>query len=153
MPQKYRLAVYQWVLRLPKFRGVWRIQEALRRLLFPRLLAPVDYGLRIEIDPWEWIPIEILKNGHTEPETLRLFGEILRAGDVYYDVGAHIGFHALVARHFVGPMGKVVALEPQPYNCARILRNAAINDFHNIFVVVGAVGDSAGSVVLHDQGG
>ena len=152
MRQKLRLAAYQWAVRLPKFRGAGYFQEALRGLLFPRLAAHVDYELRIEIDPWEWAQIDILKNGHTEPETLRLFGEILRPGDVYYDVGAHIGFHALVARHFVGPMGKVVALEPQPYNCARILRNAAVNDFNNIVVVVGVVGDGSGSVLLYDQG-
>ena len=106
MRQKLRLTAYQWAVRLPKFRGAGYFQEALRGLLFPRLAAHVDYGLRIEIDPWEWAQIDILKNGHTEPETLRLFGKILRPGDVYYDVGAHIGFHALVARHFVGPMGQ-----------------------------------------------
>jgi FkbM family methyltransferase len=152
MRQKLRLALYQWVLRLPSFRGTGRIQEAVRKLLFPHLVADVDHGLRIEIDPWEWVQIEILKNGCTEPETLCLFEHILRPGDTYYDVGAHIGFHALVARRFVGARGRVIAIDPQPYNCTRILRNSAINGFHNIAVIVGAIGDRSGSVLLHEQG-
>jgi len=107
--------------------------------------------LKIEIDPWEWTQIDIFKHGHTEPGTLRLFGRILRPGDVYYDVGAHVGFHALVARSFVGPTGKVIAVDPQPYNCARILCNSELNDFHNISVVIAVVGNASGQITLHNQ--
>ena len=152
MRQKFRLSVYEWVLRLPIFRGRARTQEALRAILFPSLTAHVNHGLKLEIDPWEWGQIEILKDGCIEPETLRLFERILRPGDTYYDVGAHIGFHVLVARHLTGPTGRLVAIEPQPYNCAKILRNSALNEFQNITVIVGAAGDFSGEVVLHEQG-
>jgi FkbM family methyltransferase len=150
--QNFSLIIYRWTLALPIFRGRGRIQEVLRRFFFPFLVADVNYGLRMEIDPWEWGQIAILKDGCTEPETLCVFEKILRPGDTYYDVGAHVGFHVLVARHFVGPTGRLVAIEPQPYNCDRILRNSALNEFRNITVIVGAAGDTCGEIVLHEQG-
>lgn len=147
-----RMNLYRWMLRLPGFRGAGRIQEMFRSLFFPRPSARVVRGLEMELDPWEWTQIDILKNGHTEPETLKLFEEILRPGDVYYDVGAHVGFHALVARSLVGPGGKVVAIDPQPYNCEKILRNSEINEFSNVEVVIAAAGNRSAGVMLHEQG-
>lgn len=150
--QGLRLSLYRWVLRLRGFRGAGRIQEMSRALLFPHLVASVANGLRIEADPWEWTQIEILTNGRIEPETMMLFEKILRSGDIYYDVGAHVGFHALVARGHVGPSGRIIAIDPQPYNCERILRNSAVSEFSNIDVVVGLAGARTGNVTLHDQG-
>lgn len=36
-------------------------------------------------------------NGAHEPEVQRLLAEWLRPGDVFYDIGAHIGFFSLIA--------------------------------------------------------
>jgi FkbM family methyltransferase len=87
----------------------------------------------------------------TEPLTCRLMGEILKEGDTYVDVGAQFGMHTLVARHFVGANGNVIAVEPQPYNCHKLLVNWRLNGFENLTLFVGAVGDYDGSIALHLQ--
>jgi FkbM family methyltransferase len=105
----------------------------------------------MEIDPLEWTQSDLIKNGSLEPLTSALYGKLLRAGDTYVDVGAHIGFHTLVARHYVGASGRVIAVEPQPYNCHKLLANWRANDFHNLVVYVAAAGTHNGSVALHHQ--
>lgn len=141
---------YDWVLRLPAFKGKVRIEGLLRKLLRPAV-SRVGRGLVMELDPQEWLQIELRTCGCLEPKTTALFEKILRAGDTYVDVGAHVGYHALLARHLLGSGGRVVAIDPQPYNCARILGNAELNGFTNIVVVAAAVGDTDGFVTLNDQ--
>src|ERR1700730_18322195 len=123
------LPLYRRLLRLPEFMGKSRLIGFYRSVFFltprPRLI----HGLRMELDPLEWTQSDLIKNGSLEPLTSALYGKLLRAGDTYVDVGAHIGFHTLVARHYVGQSGRLIAVEPQPYNCQKLLANWRANDF------------------------
>lgn len=103
------------------------------------------------LDPQEWLQIELLAGKPQEPLTAALIRRLLRPGDTFVDVGAHVGWFSLQAAKAVGPTGRVVAVDPQPYNCERILANAAANEFANITVVVGAIGDVEGTVLLPNQ--
>ena len=141
--------LYRATLRLPKFRGQSRITAFLRRQLAPSV-TEID-GVRMQLDPMEWAQIDILKYGCLEPSTLALFKRLLHPGDTYIDVGAHVGYHALMARKLIGPTGHILAIEPQPYNCEKLLINASLNDIANITTVVAAVGERDGTIVLHDQ--
>ena len=145
------LAVYRVLLRLPRFRGKGRLEHWARQLCFVPRRARVLHGLCMELDPVEWSQIELLRDAVIEPQTTTLYGRILRTGDTYIDVGAHVGFHTLVARHFVGSTGKVIAIDPQPYNCSKIMANWRANGFENLSIHVGAAGDRNGTVRLHDQ--
>ncbi len=51
--------------------------------------------------------------GWAEPE-LRGLGELVRAGDTVYDIGAAYGMYTLPLAALVGPGGRVFAFEPQP---------------------------------------
>ena len=62
-----------------------------------------------------------------------------------------MGFLTLTARILVGISGTVIAIEPQPYNCEKVLTNCAINNFNNILVYVAAAGDANRSVTLKAQ--
>jgi FkbM family methyltransferase len=57
--------------------------------------------------------------------------EGLGSGDVFYDIGANVGFFSLLASRVVGPTGTVVALEPHPdveaAMRANLERNGAVN--------------------------
>jgi FkbM family methyltransferase len=108
-------------------------------------------GIRMELDPNEWTQCELLREGITESSTIELYEKILNPGDIYVDVGAHVGFHALVARSVVGSTGNVIAIDPQPYNCDRILSNANLNGFVNVLVIIAAIGPRDGLVVLNNQ--
>ena len=51
----------------------------------------------------------------------------------------------------IGPTGYLIAIDPQPYNCDRILSNAGLNGFVNMLVVVAAAGPKDGLVTLNNQ--
>jgi len=54
------------------------------------------------------------------PEIQALLREVLKPGDVFYDVGAHFGFYSFLAAGLVGPRGDVRCFEPDPDNFARL---------------------------------
>lgn len=59
----------------------------------------------------------------------------LADGDVYIDVGANIGFFAILASKLVGPKGHVVAIEMIPETMNILKRNCALNKVTNITFV------------------
>jgi FkbM family methyltransferase len=72
----------------------------------------------------------------------------LSDGDVFYDVGANIGFFSLIAARAVGSGGHVYAFEPVPRNAAAIRRSLALNGFDRIDVYAVAVGARSGRSAL-----
>lgn len=72
----------------------------------------------------------------------------LQPGDVFYDIGANVGFLSVVGAHCVGPQGAVHAFEPLPANVALVRRNASLNGFAQIVVHPIAVGDVTGRAQL-----
>ena len=61
--------------------------------------------------------------GCYEPHIMRVLRSILRAGDVFLDLGAHIGYHSYFAAGLVGPSGRVFAFEADPGNYLRLKKN------------------------------
>jgi len=59
----------------------------------------------------------------------------LKRGDVFLDIGAHIGKYALWASKKVGKEGLVVALEPHPENFKALIKGAALSPFKNIIAL------------------
>lgn len=143
-------SAYRALLKLPTFKGKSRIENVLREHLSIPPVA-VDGGLSMELDPGEWTQIDLLTNGIIEPITSKLIQDLLPKGGTFIDVGAHVGFHTINAAKSVGRGGTVIAIDPQPYNCERILRNCLINDIENAVVHVAAVGNQDGFVVLQNQ--
>jgi FkbM family methyltransferase len=74
--------------------------------------------------------------------------EHLAEGDVFYDIGANIGFFSLIAARRVGPAGRVYAFEPVPENAAAISRSARLNGFDAVDVFNVAVGSNNGRTEL-----
>jgi FkbM family methyltransferase len=105
----------------------------------------------MDLDPWEWLQANLRVHGVVEPLTTRLYSQILRKGDVVLDIGAHVGYQALLARSLVRESGHVIAVEPQPYNAARILTNFHLNGWGSVTVFVATISDSDGGVTLQDQ--
>lgn len=82
--------------------------------------------------------------GSYEMETQHHLAKLLRPGQVFYDVGANVGFYTLLGARRVGPAGRVVAFEPVPSNVAALRRHVALNDITNVTVVQAAVGAEPG---------
>jgi len=56
------------------------------------------------------------------------------------DVGANIGYFALLFCHHVGPQGRIICFEPEPENVEELKRNQRRNGLKNVEVVEAAVG-------------
>ena len=144
------LWIYRFILRGPKYKGRHRIESWLKQRL--SLASDVVFGnVQMVLDPQEWIQISLLSGEPQEPLTANLVARLLKTGDTMLDIGAHVGWLSLIGAKAVGPAGTIVAVDPQPYNCDRILTNAALNGFDNILVVVGAVGEKSRPVCLPNQ--
>src|SRR5258708_33295416 len=61
--------------------------------------------------------------GCYEPHIMQALGEILRPGDTFLDLGAHIGYHSYFAAGLVGSSGHVFAFEADPENFLRLKKN------------------------------
>lgn len=86
--------------------------------------------------------------GTTEPEEQAFVAAHLTPGDVFYDIGANVGFYSTIAARLVGPAGHVYAFEPHPTSAASAARNAELNGFANVTVVPAAVSDVDGRMTL-----
>ena len=64
-----------------------------------------------------------------------------KAGDVYLDIGAYIGWYTIQASAAVGPSGCVIALEPDATNRRQLQNNIALNRLSNCLTVPKAAWD------------
>ena len=145
------MALYRSFLRLPAFKGKPMMDRLLKAAWYAPRPSRLANGLAMWLDPMEWTQAELLAKGVIEPLTTALMRRLLGDGATYVDVGAHVGFHTLTARQCVGAGGRVVAVEPQPYNCERILHNWQLNGFENLDLFVAAAGARSGMVALRQQ--
>ncbi len=95
------------------------------------------------------VGVHLLHSGTWETDYTEAFKRLLRPGAKVLDVGANLGWYALVAAPIVGPGGRVFAVEPNP-GLARLvydsLRTNGFGGFSRVFQV--AVGDAPGVVDL-----
>jgi FkbM family methyltransferase len=102
-------------------------------------------GLRFRIGPVG----TVWASGRMEPSVQRTLRAIIRPGDVFFDVGANVGFFTILGARLVGGSGSVVAFEPEPENLAALRDNVGLNAFSNVVVVASAVSSSSGAAHLH----
>ena len=72
----------------------------------------------------------------------------LESGDCYYDFGAHTGFFSLIAARQVGPLGAVLAVEPNPENAKIVEANVVRNRLPQVIVLEAAIWSSHGQLVF-----
>lgn len=96
-----------------------------------------EYTQRLMVD-------QLAAGGFYEPEVSHFLANVLQPGDAFIDVGSHVGYFAMLAAAAVGPTGRVVAVEPEPRNAARVREHAALNGFAHVEVCEAALGAAAG---------
>jgi len=109
-----------------RIRGTGRIARVVYAGKPGRSVRTTLGGLVWEADPLDWMDQQILTTGSYEPELARHLVDVIRADDVFWDVGANVGVHALRAKA-AHPDVEVLAFEPSPRQYARLRHNAAIN--------------------------
>ena len=83
-----------------------------------------------------------------EPHTASLFK--VERGNVFVDIGAHIGRYTLMAARYAS---KVIAIEPDPSNFLLLRENIALNSFSNIITLQLALSRDQGRYRLYVAGG
>lgn len=86
--------------------------------------------------------------GTTEPALQRFLVDTLAPGDVFYDLGANVGFFSLIGSRLVGATGQVVAVEPLPHAAELLRQNLATNGFTHARAIEAAIGAGPGAGVL-----
>lgn len=73
----------------------------------------------------------------------------LRPGEIFLDLGANVGYYAILAAKFIGAEGLVIAVEADPEVAEMLAKNVEANHLNNnVRVVSGAVTDHTGTVRL-----
>ncbi len=77
-----------------------------------------------------------------EPEKTTSFINILKNGQVCFDVGANVGYFTILGSRCVGSTGKVIALEPAMRNLAYLYQHVSLNKANNVTIISAACSDS-----------
>lgn len=84
-----------------------------------------------------------------EPETTKFLAGVLTQGDIFIDIGAHIGYFSCVAAKLVGNHGKIFCFEPENANYQHLLQHISLNKLQNVVPSKLALGDRNGTVSLY----
>ena len=143
----YRLAL-RTVQAVP---GLHRLALRLQFLLPDRVVTrDVDqlgpFAFRLRRHRW-MLGKPLFTTGH-HAQTLAMFRELIRPGDVVYDIGANIGYYTrFIARDMEA--GQVIAFEPMAENADLLERNVALAKFGDrVRVLRLALSDHGGDELL-----
>ena len=86
--------------------------------------------------------------GKREIDHYLILHSAIKPGMNILDIGANIGYYAIMESIAIGPSGKVLAVEPVSSNIKILKRNIDLNSIQNIDVVHGAVSKNTGSAKM-----
>lgn len=127
------------------------LRPAVNRLLphgftIVSVISGTSKGRKLYIDPrhekYYW-------TGLHEPHLQTAVHDMLKQGDTFWDIGAHIGLFSLIASDRVGSEGTVHSFEPMNENRARLYKTLEANEVTNVKVHDEAVSDHVSTAVLH----
>lgn len=123
-----------------------------RLLRLPLALVPAGRRSRVLFGPLRGARWVIGSSTHGcwlgiyERRVQNALRRMLRPGDVFYDVGANVGFYTLLGARLVGPTGSVVAVEPYQRNLAYLRDHIRLNSLErSVSVLAAAAAARAGT--------
>ena len=106
-------------------------------------------GFRIHVRPSDIAVGEaVFHGGLHEPNVTAVFERRLRPGMRVIDIGANVGWFTMLAASRVGPVGEVIAVEPDRGNAALLEASRRINGFGNVLLLPVAAGRVSGAVAI-----
>jgi FkbM family methyltransferase len=98
------------------------------------ILGHYDQNIKVKLFLDDWVQQQIWFLGYYEYEQTLFFIRHLKKTDVFYDIGANIGYYTLLAAKRLTE-GKVYAFEPDDKNRKQLLENIEMNGFKNVVVI------------------
>jgi FkbM family methyltransferase len=90
-------------------------------------------GVKLEVDLRDQgVGLPLFVNGSYEASETTFIRSILKKGMCFVDVGANIGYYTTLSSKLVGRDGRVIAVEPDPYNYELLERNIHLNKLNNV---------------------
>ena len=99
----------------------------------------------------EVIGASLAHYGEWAEEELYLLSWLIQPADTVVDVGANIGTHALAFRRFVGPAGRVHAIDGHYHAFAMLTLNIFLNAVENVNCVQAIVGKESGVRLVPEE--
>jgi FkbM family methyltransferase len=116
--------------------------RVLKRILRPWIQGEVRIPVPKKIgDRLCWVHPSLLTAEATERHIHTWIRKCVLPGQVFFDVGAHYGWMSLMAAHYAGAAGRVVAFEPAPPLVETLRYHKRINRLKQMEIVVSAVCD------------
>lgn len=106
-----------------------------------RRVVETRFGARFAVDTQDLIQRYVYLFGVWEPHMTAWLRGRLRPGDTFVDVGANVGYFAVLGSRLVGDTGRVVAVEASPAFHDRMRRQLTLNGCTNVRTVNAAVSD------------
>jgi len=113
----------------------------------------LDKGFMMNLDLHDPEQLKVYFYGHYhERYEADLVARLLENDDVFWDIGANVGYFTLVAATALANRGQIIAFEPGKNAYARLTENISLNPYGNIQTYPVAVSDKEGEAVLHVSG-
>jgi FkbM family methyltransferase len=110
----------------------------------------LDAGFRMRLDLQDPVQRRMYFYGdYDERYEARMIRKLLERGEVFWDVGANIGYFTLLAAATLQHTGQVQAFEPGREAYTRLQENIALNPYRNISTHNLAVTDREGAATLY----
>lgn len=87
---------------------------------------------------------ELALYGVHERNSTAYVKRIIKPGMRILEIGANIGYYAMIEARLAGENGHLYAFEPSPFNFDLLKRNLALNNFKNYDIYLSAVGGERG---------
>ncbi|MDP1579618.1 MAG: FkbM family methyltransferase [Candidatus Didemnitutus sp.] len=132
-----------------RLRGAIRLHQFLLR--GRRIIVRSKHGLALRLDPHDLVDAFVLRYGFYEEEVLEAALGRLRPGDVFWDIGANLGLHALTVK-LLRPDVATYAFEPNP-QAAALIRAASLRNALRADLVEIALDAAAGTADFYVHAG
>jgi FkbM family methyltransferase len=142
-------SMFRWLFDVLHMRWDFVLRH-LPRVGLVRCRLPNGRMMRIRSEGDEHIPNQLYWFGWDgyEPETARVFFRAATRGGVIVDVGAHVGYYAILAA-LASEGNRVFAFEPLPLLQQRLRHNLELNGARNVECVGVALGETEGTLPLY----
>jgi FkbM family methyltransferase len=140
---------------LQTVRGGWRIAQL---LAWGQNSVPVTVQggspIYIDVTGFDLLEESLFLAAPEEPDFERaersLFRKIVQPGDIVFDIGANIGYHAALFASLIKPDGRLIAFEPQPALLPNLRRTIEAIPHARLFECL--LSDQPGEAMLHVPG-